>query len=166
MSGVLHEVQEGSTIISGDTLSFFTTQCTVGQRMCLIQLNYLYTCNSVAASSLSTFRRLLNRFLFEQSYPDIICWRHPASGPCSGCTTLATLKPTDWLIDWLIDLLIDWLTVLITVTDSVVVFSLFVFMLVQLCFCVANVFRWIKIFHNPFSCFGRTPICRQTQRHS
>ena len=38
----------------------------------------------VPAGSLSTFRRLLWRFLFQQSYPDIIYWH---SGPCSGCTT-------------------------------------------------------------------------------
>ena len=56
----------------------------------------------IAASSLSTFCRLLKRFLFKQSYPDIIYWHHPASGPCSGCTTLATLKIC-WLTDWLID---------------------------------------------------------------
>ena len=41
----------------------------------------------VAASSLSTFRRLLKRFLFKRPYPDIIYWHHPASGPCGGCTT-------------------------------------------------------------------------------
>jgi len=41
----------------------------------------------VAANSLSTFRRLLKRFLVKQSYPDIIYWYHPASGPCSGCST-------------------------------------------------------------------------------
>ena len=43
----------------------------------------------VAANSLSTFRRLLKRFLFRQSYPDIIywLWHHPVSGPCSGCAT-------------------------------------------------------------------------------
>jgi len=32
----------------------------------------------VAASSLSTFRRLLKRFLFKQSYHDIIYWHNPA----------------------------------------------------------------------------------------
>ena len=54
----------------------------------------------VAASSLSIFRRLLKRFLFKQLYSDIIYWHHPASGPCSGCTTYATVKklPIDWLI--------------------------------------------------------------------
>ena len=53
----------------------------------------------VAASSLSTFRRLLKRFLFKQSCPYIIFWHHPASSPCSGCSTLKIY----WLIDWLID---------------------------------------------------------------
>ena len=41
----------------------------------------------VAANSLSTFRRLLKRFLFRQSYPDVVYWLHPISGPCSGCAT-------------------------------------------------------------------------------
>ena len=43
----------------------------------------------VASNSLAIFRRLLKRFLslFKQSYPDIIYWHHPASGPCSGCAT-------------------------------------------------------------------------------
>jgi len=41
----------------------------------------------VAADSLSTFRRLLKRFLFRQSYPDVVYWYHPISGPCSGCAT-------------------------------------------------------------------------------
>ena len=42
----------------------------------------------VAASSVSTFRRLLKRSLFKQSYPVVIYLHHPASGPCSACTTL------------------------------------------------------------------------------
>ena len=46
----------------------------------------------IAADSLSTFHRLLKRFLFRQSYPDVIYWHHPISGPCSGCATQATLK--------------------------------------------------------------------------
>ena len=33
----------------------------------------------VAADSLSTFRRLLKRFLFRQSYPDVVYWHHPIS---------------------------------------------------------------------------------------
>ena len=41
---------------------------------------------------MSTFCRLLKRFLFKQSCPDIICRHHPASGPCSCRTTLVTLK--------------------------------------------------------------------------
>ena len=41
----------------------------------------------VATSSLSTFRPLLNHFLFRQSYPDVVYWHHPAGGPCSGCIT-------------------------------------------------------------------------------
>jgi len=47
-----------------------------------------------AANSLSSFRQLLKRFLFKQSYqPDMVYWHHPASGPCSGCIiTQATLK--------------------------------------------------------------------------
>ena len=52
-----------------------------------------------------TFRQLLKRFLFKQSYPDIIYWH---SGPCSGCATYATVK-IYWLVGWLIDWLIDWL---------------------------------------------------------
>ena len=56
----------------------------------------------VAASSLSTFRQLLKRFLFKQSYLDIIYWH---SGPCSGCATYATVK-IYWLVGWLIDWLI------------------------------------------------------------
>jgi len=39
----------------------------------------------VAANSLSSFRRLLKRFLFRQSYPGVVYWHHPISGPCSGC---------------------------------------------------------------------------------
>ena len=53
----------------------------------------------VVANSLSAFHRLLKRFLFKQSYPDIIYWRRPVSGPCGGCTTEATLK-NYLLIDW------------------------------------------------------------------
>jgi len=34
-----------------------------------------------------TVRRLLKRFLFKQSYTNVIYWHHPTSGPCSGCTT-------------------------------------------------------------------------------
>jgi len=35
--------------------------------------HYTLPTDVVAASSLFTFRRLLKRFLFKQSYPDIIC---------------------------------------------------------------------------------------------
>ena len=50
------------------------------------------------------FRRLLKRFLFKQSYTDIIYWHHPASSPCGGCATKANVKiywQADWLIDWI-----------------------------------------------------------------
>jgi len=38
----------------------------------------------VAANSLSAFRLLLKRFLFRQSYPDVVYWHHLISDPCSG----------------------------------------------------------------------------------
>jgi len=49
-------------------------------------------------NSLSTFHQLLKRFLFRQSYPDVVYWQHVISGPCSGCATYTTLK-IDWLIE-------------------------------------------------------------------
>jgi len=64
---------------------------TVGSRTFAVAAPHIWNTlptEVVAASSLSTFRRLLKRFfLFKQSYPDIIYWHHPVSGPCSGCTT-------------------------------------------------------------------------------
>ena len=63
---------------------------TVGSRTFAVAAPHIWNTlptDVVAASSLSTFRRLLKRFLFKQSYPDIIYWHHPVSGPCSGCTT-------------------------------------------------------------------------------
>ena len=37
--------------------------------------------DDIAADSLSTFRGLLKRFLFCQSYPDVVYWYHPISSP-------------------------------------------------------------------------------------
>jgi len=65
---------------------------TVGSRAFAVAAPHIWNrlpTDVVAANSLSTFRRLLKRVLFQQSYPDIIYWlsHHPISGPCSGCAT-------------------------------------------------------------------------------
>jgi len=65
---------------------------TVGSRAFALAAPHI--CNTlptdgVVTNSLSTFCRLLERFLFKQSFPDII---HRHSGPCSDCTTQATVK--------------------------------------------------------------------------
>ena len=65
---------------------------TVGSRAFAVAAPHIWNrlpTDVVAANSLSTFLWLLKRFLFRQSYPDMIywLWHHPISGPCSGCAT-------------------------------------------------------------------------------
>jgi len=53
---------------------------TVGSRAFAVAAPHIWNTlptDVVAASSLSTFRRLLKRFLFKLQYPDIIYWHHP-----------------------------------------------------------------------------------------
>ena len=63
------------------------------------------TDNIMLADSLSTFRRQLKHYLFQQFYPPRcctvtvaqLCYCDTASGPISGSSYLGTIKIADWL---------------------------------------------------------------------
>jgi len=88
--------------VNGLFLGHLHNSPTVGSQAFEVADTYVWNTlptDVAGASSLSTFRRLLNHFLFKQSYPDSIYWH---CGPYSGCTTWLT-EQRGALLKWRTD---------------------------------------------------------------